>query len=67
MSIEGRVRHMKYKVGDRVEDTVTLQAGTVVYCYEHEELLRDEIVAVRFDGDDLPRAYPCDDLRKARP
>jgi hypothetical protein len=54
----------KFSVGDRVVDRETGQAGTIVYLYE-DPRLAGEIIAVKFDTDNVPMAVPVDTLRKA--
>jgi hypothetical protein len=53
----------KFVVGSRVQDRETGETGTVVHVYD-DPLIRDEVVAVRFDGSDVPLAVPIDSIRE---
>jgi hypothetical protein len=53
----------KFHVGDRAEDETTHEQGVVVYVYSRAEI-RDDIVAIRFDGRPQALAIPSDCLRK---
>jgi hypothetical protein len=53
----------KFSVDDRVVDRETGQAGTIVYLYE-DPRLAGEIIAVKFDTDNIPVAVPVDSIRK---
>jgi hypothetical protein len=53
----------KFHVGDRVEDKKTHERGHVTFVYSTLEL-RDEFIAVLFDGDDEALAVPADNVRK---
>jgi hypothetical protein len=52
-------------VGDRVEDEVTHERGSVVHVYSRREM-RDSIVAVKFDGRADAFAIPADALRRVK-
>ena len=54
---------MKFHVGDRVEDKETHERGRVTFVYSTLEL-RDEFIAVLFDGRDETVAVPVDSVRK---
>jgi hypothetical protein len=54
---------MKFHVGDRVEDKKTHERGRVTFVYSTLEL-RDEFIAVLFDGHDEALAVPADSVRK---
>jgi hypothetical protein len=54
----------KFRVGDRVVDHDG-KTGVVIYVYSEPEL-RDQLVAVRLDGELVPLAYHVADLRKRR-
>jgi hypothetical protein len=56
---------LKFRVGDRVLDRGTGRAGTVVHVYKEPEI-RDQLVAVRFNGKLVPVAVHVNDLRKPR-
>jgi len=53
----------KFHVGDRVEDKETHKRGRVTFVYSTLEL-RDEFIAVLFDGRDETVAVPADGVRK---
>jgi hypothetical protein len=53
----------KFRVGDRVEDKETHKRGRVTFVYSTLEL-RDEFIAVLFDGRDEALAVPTDSVRK---
>jgi hypothetical protein len=53
----------KFTVGDRIVDRETGAAGVVVYLYE-DHRLAGEIIAVKFDTDNVPMAVPVDSVRK---
>ena len=53
----------KFHVGDRVEDKKTHERGRVTFVYSTLEL-RDEFIAVLFDGRDDALAVPADSVRK---
>jgi hypothetical protein len=55
----------KFHVGDRVEDKETHKRGRVTFVYSTLEL-RDEFIAVLFDGRDEALAVPTDSVRKIR-
>jgi hypothetical protein len=50
-------------VGDRVEDKETHERGRVTFVYSTLEL-RDEFIAVLFNGHDGAVAVPVDSVRK---
>jgi hypothetical protein len=52
-----------FRVGDRVEDKETHKRGRVTFVYSKLEL-RDEFIAVLFDGRDEALAVPADSVRK---
>ena len=52
-----------FHVGDRVEDKETHERGHVTFVYSTLEL-RDEFIAVLFDGHDETLAVPADSVRK---
>ena len=54
---------MKFHVGDRVEDKKSHERGRVTFVYSTLEL-RDEFVAVLFNGHDEALAVPADSVRK---
>ena len=54
---------MKFHVGDRVEDKETHERGRVTFVYSTLEL-RDEFIAVLFNGHDGAVAVPADSVRK---
>src|SRR5215831_2106066 len=54
---------LKFRVGDRVLDRGTSPAGTVVHVYKEPEI-REQLVAVRFNGKLVPVAVHANDLRK---
>jgi hypothetical protein len=58
-------RKPKFEVGDLVEDTETGQHGTIVHVYDDPEI-RDDIIAVQFEGDDVPLAVPIDTIRQPK-
>jgi hypothetical protein len=53
----------KFHVGDRVEDKKTHERGRVTFVYSTLEL-RDEFIAVLFNGHDEALAVPVDSVRK---
>ena len=53
----------KFHIGDRVEDKGTHERGHVTFVYSALEL-RDEFIAVLFDGHDETLAVPADSVRK---
>jgi len=53
----------KFHVGDRVEEKETHKRGRVTFVYSTLEL-RDEFIAVLFDGRDEALAVPADGVRK---
>ena len=53
----------KFHVGDRVEEKETHKRGRVTFVYSTLEL-RDEFIAVLFDGRDEAVAVPVDSVRK---
>jgi hypothetical protein len=53
----------KFHVGDRVEDKGTQKRGRVIFVYSTLEL-RDEFIAVLFDGRDEALAVSADSVRK---
>jgi hypothetical protein len=53
----------KFQVGDRVEDKKTHERGRVTFVYSTLEL-RDEFIAVLFNGTDEALAVPADSVRK---
>ena len=53
----------KFHVGERVEDKETHERGHVTFVYSALEI-REELVAVRFDGRDEAVAVPADTVRK---
>ena len=53
----------KFHVGDRVEDRKTHKRGRVTFVYSTLEL-RDEFIAVLFDGRDEAVDVPADGVRK---
>ena len=53
----------KFHIGDRVEDKGTHERGHVTFVYSTLEL-RDEFIAVLFDGHDEALAVPADSVRK---
>jgi hypothetical protein len=52
-----------FRVGDRVEDKETHKRGRVTFVYSTLEL-RDEFIAVLFDGRVETLAVPADSVRK---
>ena len=52
-----------FRVGDRVEDNETHKRGRVTFVYSTLEL-RDEFIAVLFDGRVETLAVPADSVRK---
>jgi hypothetical protein len=56
-------RKPQFRAGDLVEDTETGQHGTIVHVYDDPEI-RDDIIAVQFEGDGVPLAVPIDTIRK---
>jgi hypothetical protein len=56
-------RNPKFAVGDRVKDKETHKLGRVTFVYSTLEL-RDEFIAVLFDGRDEALAVPTDSVRK---
>jgi hypothetical protein len=54
---------MKFHVGDRVEDKETHERGRITFVYSKLEL-RDEFIAVLFEGRDEAVAVPADSVRK---
>ena len=54
---------MKFHVGDRVEDKKTHERGRVTFVYSTLEL-RDEFIAVLFNGHDEALDVPADSVRK---
>ena len=54
---------MKFHVGDRVEDKKSHERGRVTFVYSTLEL-RDEVIAVLFNGHDEALAVPADSVRK---
>jgi hypothetical protein len=55
----------KLKIGDRVEDVTTHERGRVVHVYSKREL-RDDVVAVLFNGRANALAIPADALRRVK-
>jgi hypothetical protein len=53
----------KFYLGDRVEDKETHERGRVTFVYSTLEL-RDEFIAVLFNGHDEALAVPADSVRK---
>jgi hypothetical protein len=53
----------KFHVGDRVEDKDTHERGRVTFVYSTLEL-RDEFIAVLFDGHEEALTVPADSVRK---
>ena len=53
----------KFHVGDRVEDKKTHERGRVTFVYSTLEI-RDEFIAVLFNGHDEALAVPADSVRK---
>ena len=53
----------KFHVGDRVEDKKTHERGRVTFVYSTLEL-RDEFIAVLFNGHDEALAVPADSVHK---
>ena len=53
----------KFHVGDRVEDRKTHKRGRVTFVYSTLEI-RDEFIAVLFDGRVETLAVPADSVRK---
>jgi hypothetical protein len=54
---------MNFHVGDRVEDKKSHERGRVTFVYSTLEL-RDEFIAVLFNGHDEALAVPADSVRK---
>jgi hypothetical protein len=52
----------KFRIGDRVEDETTHERGRVIHVYSKLEM-RDDVVAVLFDGRTDALAIPADALR----
>jgi hypothetical protein len=53
----------KFHVGDHVEDKDTHERGRVTFVYSTLEL-RDEFIAVLFDGHEEALTVPADSVRK---
>jgi hypothetical protein len=53
----------KFRTGDHVIDIETGIEGRVIFQFDPE--LSEEIVVVRFPGDEFGVAFPIDDLRHA--
>jgi hypothetical protein len=53
----------KFHVGERVEDKETHERGHITFVYSTLEL-RDEFIAVLFDGRNEAVAVPADSVRK---
>jgi hypothetical protein len=58
-----RLMLTNFRVGDRVEDKETHKRGRVTFVYSTLEL-RDEFIAVLFDGHDEAVAVPADGVCK---
>jgi hypothetical protein len=54
-----------FRIGNRIVDKQSGEFGIVIYVYREPEL-KGEIVAVRFDGDEVPLAVPIDSVRPCR-
>lgn len=51
-----------FSIGDRVEDRQSRIGGTIVYLYANEDV-NGEVVAVRFDDDEIPVGVDVRDIR----
>ena len=56
-------KHHNYHIGDRVEDRESHRPGTVVHLYTDRQIA-DELIAVRFDDNEVALCVHIDDMRR---